>query len=180
VIVTHRRRFCSALLSRGGTSVLAPVIVLALWGGCYSFTGASVPSHLKTISIPLVDDQSGFGEPGLRERFTTELTNLFISDNSLQIADKTTSDSMLEGAITSVTDAPSIVGQGEQVSKRRVTITVQFAFQDMKLKKKVWDKSFSNWGDYDSGSGVSQRDVALQEAIRKISEDILLETVSGW
>jgi hypothetical protein len=72
------------------------------------------------------------------------------------------------------------VGQGEQVSKRRVTITVQFAFQDMKLKKKVWDKSFSNWGDYDSGSGVSQRDVALQEAIRKISEDILLETVSGW
>jgi hypothetical protein len=165
---------------RGVFSVTAALSVLAWLAGCYSFTGASVPSHLKTVSIPLVDDESGFGEPGLRERFTTELTNLFIGDNSLQISDRTTSDSILEGAITAVTDAPSVVGQGEQVSKRRITVTVKFAFQDMKLKKKVWDKSFSNWGDYDSGGGISQRDAGLQEAIRKISEDILLETVSGW
>jgi len=72
------------------------------------------------------------------------------------------------------------VEQGEQVSKRRVTVTVHFTFQDMKLRKKVWDKNFSNWGDYDSGGGLSQRQVGLQEAMRKITEDILLETVSGW
>jgi hypothetical protein len=163
-------------------------LLITAWGslffftGCpYSFTGASVPPHLKTVAIPLVDDQSGFGEPGLRERFTTELTNLFISDNSLEIADRGTSDSILEGVITRVTDAASVVGQGESVSKRRVTITATFVYRDMKLRKKVWEKSFSNWGDYDTGlGGISQQQVGLEEAMKKITEDVLLQTVSGW
>lgn len=155
------------------------------WGllatGCpYSFTGASVPSHLKTIGIPVVDDRSGFGEPNLRERFTTELTNLFITDNSLEVADRSTADCLLQGAITSVVDAPQVVGGGDQVSTRRITMTVAFTFQDMKMRRKVWDKSFSNWGDYDSGGGFSQREAGLREAIRKLTEDLLLETVSGW
>jgi hypothetical protein len=154
-----------------------------LFGGCYSFTGASVPSHLRTVGIPLVDDQSGFGEPGLREQFTTTLTNLFISDNSLEVADRTTADAILEGVITSISDAPAIIQQGqqgEQVSRRRITVNAKFTFQDMKLRRKVWEKNFSNWGDYDVGGGPSQRQAGLQEAIRKLTEDVLLETVSGW
>ena len=160
--------------------ILLIVLLLCSTGCPYSFTGASVPKHLKTIAIPLVDDQSGFGEAGLRERFSTELTNLFISDNSLQVADKTTADSILEGVITSVSDAPSVVAQGEAVTKRRITLSVKFAFQDKLQRKKVWEKTFSQWGDYDSGGGLSQRETGLRDAIKKVTEDILLETVSGW
>lgn len=161
--------------------VSAAVLVTSIAGCAYSFTGASVPSHLRTIAIPLVDDQSGFGEPGLRELFTTELTDLFINDNSLEVADRSNADSILEGAITAVMDAPAVIQQGEEVSKRRVTVSARFAYQDMKLRKKVWEKTFSNWGDYESsGGGASQREAGLQEAIRKLTEDILLETVSGW
>ena len=156
-------------------------LLFVVMPGCYSFTGASVPAHLATIAIPLVDDQSGFGQPGLRERLTSELTELFINDNSLEVADRTTADSMLEGVITNVTDAASVVGQGEAVSKRRVTVQARFAFHDLKLKKKVWEKTFSNWGDYDTGGDIFlQQQAGMQEALRKISEDILLETVSGW
>ncbi|MGA9115362.1 MAG: LptE family protein [Bacteroidota bacterium] len=165
----------------GSARPLAFLLLGVLGTGCpYSFTGSSVPPHLKTVGIPLVDDQSGFGEAGLRERFTTELTNLFISDNTLEVADRTRSDCLLEGAILPVTDVPSVVGEGEQVTKRRITLSVRFVFTDMKLRKKVWEKTFTQWGDYDSGGGLSQRDAGLQEAIRKLTEDILLETVSGW
>jgi hypothetical protein len=160
---------------------LACIMFLVQVHGCaYSFTGASVPPHLKTITIPLVDDQSGFGEAGLREDFTRELTNLFINDNSIRVADRSTADAMLSGVIVSVTDAPSVVQGGEQVSQRRITMSVKFAFQDMKLRRKIWEKSFSNWGDYESGGGLSQRQTGLKEATRKLSEDVLLETVSGW
>lgn len=151
-----------------------------LWGCAYSFTGASVPPHLKTVAVPLIDDQSGFGEPGLREKFTSEIIQLFIADNSMEVADRGSSDAILEGAILSISDAPAVVTQGEQVTRRRITITARFAFQDMKLRKKMWDKNFSNWGDYDSGGGLSQRQAGLQDALKKISEDVLLETVSGW
>jgi len=160
--------------------VLASMLAWLVAGCAYSFTGASVPPHLKTVAIPLVDDQSGFGEPGLREKFTTELVQLFTADNSLEVSDRNTSDSILEGAILSISDAPAVVSQGEQVTRRRVTVSARFAFQDKKLRKKVWEKTFSNWGEYDSGGGLSQRQVGLQEAMKKIGEDVLLETVSGW
>jgi len=151
-----------------------------LFGCAYSFTGSSVPPHLKTIAIPLLDDQSGFGEAGVREEFTNTLIERFQSDNSLEIADKKDADSILEGVIISVRDEPTVVEAGETVSKRRVTITVQATYQDMKLRKKVWEKSLSNWGDYDPGSGPAQRKDAITTAIEKLSEDLLLETVASW
>jgi hypothetical protein len=164
------------------TVVFAAVVGLSvvLQGCIYSFTGASVPPHLKTVAIPLVDDQSGFGEAGLREQFTTQLQQLFISDNSLEVADRAGADAILEGAITSITDAPAVVSQGEQVTRRRITVNCRFAFQDMKLRKKMWEKSFSQWGDYESGGGLSQRSTGIQDALKKIADDVLLETVSGW
>ncbi|MCX6137626.1 MAG: LptE family protein [Ignavibacteriales bacterium] len=147
--------------------------------GCaYSFSGSSVPSHLKTVAIPLFEDQSGFGEAGLRERLTQKLTELFVNDNSLAIGDRTTADAIVEGSILAITDAPSVISPGEQVSKRRVTMTVHVSFQDMKLRKKVWERDFSNWGEY--SMGAETRTVAVDQAITKITEDVLLETVSGW
>ncbi len=146
----------------------------------YSFTGSSVPPHLKTIAIPLFDDQSGAGEPGLREQFTNTLIEQFARDNSLRVADKKDADSILEGTILTVRDEPLVVGKGETVSKRRVTIVVKAAYQDMKLRKKVWEKELSNWGAYELGAGPAQRKGGIDEAIKKLTEDILLATVSGW
>ena len=117
----------------------------------------------------------------MRERLTTELTTLFLTDNSFQVADRGTADAVLEGAIiSSVTDAPAVVEQGETVRSRRITMSAKFTFQDMKFRKKLWEKTFSNWGDYHVTGGSSQRRVGLDEAMKKITEDVLLETVSGW
>ena len=172
-------------MKQTGTFKLAGILLIwsgvILIGGCaYSFTGASVPPHLSTLAIPLVDDQSGYGEPGLRELFTTQLNNLFINDNSYQITDRASADAVLEGVITRVSDAPAAVGGEEQVRTRRVTVTVRFRFEDRKLRKTVWEKTFSNWGDYTSLTAQSQVRAGLDEAMRKVSEDVLLETVSGW
>lgn len=171
--------------SRHGSVLMRYAILLstavcgALWAGCaYSFSGSSVPPHLTTVAVPLVEDQSGSGEPNLRENFTKRLIDLFISDNSLQVADRSTADCIVQASITSVYDAPSVVAPGEQVSKRRITVTVHAVFQDMKLRKRVWEKDFSNWGEY--ALGAEPRTVAITEAMNKVTEDILIETVSGW
>lgn len=167
-------------IARGLLAFLLAGLVAGASGCPYSFTGASVPPHLKTVAIPLVEDQSGIGEPGLREKVTTELTNLFISDNSLEVTDRSSADAILEGVVVTITDAPSVIEQGEQVRGRRVTLTARFVMKDMKLRKTMWEKTFTNWGDYDSGGGLSQRQTGLNEAIRKVTEDVLLEAVSGW
>jgi len=148
--------------------------------GCYSFNGASVPPHMKTIAIPLFDDQSGSGEPALREKLTNKLIDKFNGDNNLQVVDKTHADSMIEGTITAIPDAPAIVTAGENVTKRRITINVKATFQDLKLKKKIWERQFSEFSDYDAGADITQRQATIDAAIDKLTEDIVLETVSGW
>ncbi len=155
--------------------------VLSGCAGCpYSFTGASVPPHLKTIAIPLVEDQSGYGDPMLRDEFSSQLLQRFVNDNTLQPADRNSADAVLEGVITSVRDVPVVVEGGDQVATRRVTVTVHMTFQDLTLHKKVWEKDFSQWGDYPSGGGLTQRNEGVAEAVRKLTEDILIETVAGW
>ena len=146
----------------------------------YSFTGSSVPAHLKTISIPVVEDRSGAGIPGLREMLTQELINRFIDDNSLQVTERTQADALLECTIISFIDAPAIVTAGENVEQRRVTITVQVIYKDLVKKINVFDNKFSNYGDYQSGTDQSLREEASNTAVDKIAEDILLAVVSGW
>jgi Lipopolysaccharide-assembly len=157
------------------------LLPVALFSGCtYSFRGGSVPAGLKTIAIPLVQDQSGYGDPTLRDMLTQKLIDAFTSDNTLQITSRNTADSMLESVITSVKDAPSAVQGGEVVTTRRITVAVHVTFEDLKQRKKLWEKDFSNWGDYPSGSGPTERNQGITDAVQKITEDILNETVAGW
>jgi hypothetical protein len=163
--------------------LFSSIIAVALSGcaGCpYSFTGASVPPHLKTIAIPIVEDQSGFGDPTLRNQFSQELLQRFVNDATLEPADRNNADSMLEGVITAVKDAPAVVEGGDQVTQRRITVTVHVTFRDLKLRKKVWEKDFTQWGNYVSGGGLTQRNSGITEAVQKLTEDILNETVAGW
>ncbi|CUS97087.1 LptE family protein [Candidatus Kryptobacter tengchongensis] len=156
-------------------------IALSIYGCRYSFTGASVPSHLKTIAIPVFDDQSGYGRATLREELTNKIVERFIQDNTLKVADKNTANSILEGVIVSVQDNPVVVGTGEKVMKSRITITVKVSFYDMVKRVRVWERTFSNWGEYElEGNIQANLQLGIQQAIEKLSEDILLATVANW
>jgi hypothetical protein len=122
--------------------------------GAYSFTGSSVPSHLKTIYIPVAQDKSIAAIPGLREILTDDLIQRFINDNSLQVANATSADATLDCIITSD--------------------------KDLVLKKTIFDQNFSSFGEYVPGQQVNEREEAIAVAVGHISEDILLAVVSGW
>ncbi len=169
-------------------SFLKPLVLLFIIGilsnftgcfGCpYSFSGASVAPHLKSVAIPFAEDRSGSAEPRLRELLTEKLTQKFIDDNNLQIAEKSSADALLQCVIVSLSDVPAIVSAGENVASRRITITVQVTFKDLVQRRTVFEKQFSNYGDY--SGGISERNSGIEDAINKISDDILLDTVSGW
>ena len=143
--------------------------------------GANPPEGIKTIFIPTFNDASGFGLPTLAEDLTKLLKTKFIKDNTLEYEDKTKADGMLTCVIRSVTDEALVVSGGETVSKRKITIIVNVEFQNLKKKKVIWKKDFSNWGEYDSSTGgFSKRDEGIKQAQDKITDDILLEVISNW
>lgn len=165
--------------------MLLPILLSFVIAGCagcpYSFTGASLPADMKSIAIPIFEDLSGFGEAGLREKITDELRRKFTDDNTLKISDRKISDTILEGAILSVRDEPSVITGAERVSTRRITLSVKAIFTDMRSRKTIWEKNFSQWGDYDAtGGGIASRQTGFQTAIEKLTEDILIATVSDW
>ncbi len=155
--------------------------ILTLVSCSYSFTGSSVPKHLKTISIPYCVDRSGSGEPNLADDFTETLIDQFISDNSLQVTDKPNADALLDCTITSISDSPTVIEGGENVSARRITLNVHVVYKDYVMKKTIFDKTFSNYGDYtNDGDIFSKRKEAIKIAIDRVTEDILLGVVSNW
>jgi hypothetical protein len=160
--------------------LLSTVVLINFGCGAYSFTGSSVPAHLKSISIPVAQDKSPAAIPGLRELLTDNLIQKFINDNSLQVSGITSADASLNCVITSVIDVPAIVSAGEQISARKVTITVRVLYKDLVMKKTVFEKDFSGFGEYVPAQTTNERENAIEIAVNYISEDILLAVVSGW
>ena len=156
--------------------------ILVNFNACcsYSFTGASVPPHLKTISIPVADDRSGAGVPGLRELFTTMLTQKFIDDNTLRVSDRVNANASLDCTISSYSDAPAVVSGANNVTTRRITIGVQVIYKDLVKRKNIFEQTFSNYGDYSGNGGLTEKNAAINVAVDKITEDVLLAAVSGW
>ncbi len=150
--------------------------------GChYSFTGASVPDHLHTIAIPLFKDNSGSGEPDLNSNFTSQIIQLFIDDNTLQLTEKQTADAILNCTISGFSDLPTTITGNEQISLRRVTLNVKAVYREIVMKKTIWQQTFTNYEDYENKDDITQnRRDAIDAAIKKISEDILLAVVSNW
>ena len=160
--------------------LISTIAVVNFGCGSYSFTGSSVQAHLKTISIPVAQDKSPAAIPGLRELLTDDLIQKFINDNSLQVSGMTSADATLSCVITSVTDLPAIVSAGDQISARKVTIIVRVLYKDIVMKKTVFEKDFTGFGEYVPGQETNKRENAIAVAVNFISEDILLAVVSGW
>ena len=165
--------------------LLFVLLFVSNFSGCfYSFTGASVAPHLKTVAIPVVEDRSGVGEVGLREQLTSKLIQQFNNDNTLRVAEKSGADCLLECSIVSFNDAPAVIAAAgnnrENVATRRITVTVRVLFRDLVKKKTISEKNYSNFGDYTTDNIAANRPAGIQTALDRVTEDILIGTVSNW
>jgi outer membrane lipopolysaccharide assembly protein LptE/RlpB len=155
------------------------LICISLFAGCYSFTGGSVPDHLKTISLTAVQDNSGFGNPRFRDVLTRRLLDKFRNDNTLVLVESN-GDAQLQSTIIRIDDDVVSVSPGEVERERRITVLVEAEYTDYVKRKQVWKRTFSNFQVYLISQGQQAREEAVIAALQQIGEDILLAVVSGW
>jgi hypothetical protein len=97
------------------------------------------------------------------------------------LADEKIADGSVRCVISGVKDEPLVISGTETVTKRKITVTVDVVFKNLKKDKAIWTKSFSNFGEYNSSNaGFSERDAGLAVAIDKVSNDILIDLTSNW
>ena len=165
----------------------------------YSMAG-SIPPHIKTIAIPLLENETA--ESGVAEDITDGLIDEFTMENILPVVDINSAHSALQGKVVKITDAPHTFNQDEVVSEYRFTITLNLDWNDLVNDETLISKKYSGWGAYGLSGDISTdgidndgdglideldddefgepRAFATQVAVRKIAEDILNDIVSTW
>ena len=165
----------------------------------YSLAG-SIPPHIKSISIPLMENQTA--EFGLAESITDGIIDQFNEVGILSLADSDAANSILSGKIIKVTEGPYTYSRKESVSEYRYKIDIKIEWFDVLNQKNILEGNYSAFGAYglsgDIGSdGIDNdndgkidsddddefgepRSFATMVAVRKIAEDILNDIMTTW
>jgi len=162
--------------------VASIVLPATMSTGCYSFRGGSAPAHLHTIYIPQAEDVSGFGRATVREDLTQTLIKKFRNDNSLRIVDGTGADSRLDVTIVTVrnNERRNISG-AELETVRGVVVQARATFFDNVKRKPVFkDRAFQADAQYSVNAGLEGENRAFEDALDKLTTDILVATVADW
>lgn len=152
---------------------------MSLLSGCYSFTGGSVPEHLKTMHIPAVIDVSGFGNPAYQVELTQSLIDNFTRDKSFELI-TAGADAKLNVQITSIRETGLAVSGTEIETERKVTVTCSAEFYDNTKRKAIFKKDFAISNSFALADALTARNEAINNGLKQIADDILLAVISGW
>ena len=159
-------------------------VLLFLWSvaGCgyYSFTGATIPTHLNTIAVPLAEDRSISTVQGLDERLTRLLVSRFVGQTRLSLEpEASNADAVLEVVIDRYQSQPASVGGDEVATRNRITINVTVIYRDQVQDKELVRRSFSASEEFDA-LDTAQEEVAAAAALEKIADDVFTAATSNW
>lgn len=161
------------------------LILAATMAGCgyYSFTGASIPVHLRTIAVPLVEDLSVSVADDLDERLTRLLIDRFVGQTRLQLETSAPdADALLTGRIDRISVEPVAIAGGDIATQNRITVTVSVRYMDQAEDREVLQRSFTGTANYDASAGID-RDVeitAITRALQNVADDIFTAATSNW
>jgi hypothetical protein len=145
--------------------------------GYYSFTG-SIPSHIKTVAVPLFDDNTSF--PGVREDLTNKVIDSFIDENVLQVVPEAKADLLITGTILSIQEKAAIITTGEDVEQFEVYVNVKVKCTEIKTGKVWWEKTLRRFGVMGGLQNIDARNEAIETAITEITQDIIDNTLANW
>ncbi|MBD3391558.1 MAG: hypothetical protein GF418_05900 [Chitinivibrionales bacterium] len=169
---------CNARAARRASACAAAVLVLC---GCgiYTFSGSTLPPHLKTVDIPLFGNQSL--QADVAEDLTEEINKEVLSSNLLRVvADN--GDATISGTVLNYRHHPYTYGAEDfrdvNVTQYAVTISVTIEFLDNKKDEPLYKGTISGEGIYDLDTETEE--TGRQRALQEIVEQVLQNSVQSW
>lgn len=163
------------------TIVIAAVAAIAHSCGIYSFTGTSIQSDVKTITINYFEYTAMKVNPSLSNQITEALQEKFIKLTSLELVDMD-GDLEILGTVSGYDVKASAVTANEQAATSRLTVTVKISFTNRKYPEDDFpDKSFSAYADFDAMQPLDAVEASLcEEIVEQLCDDIFNATVARW
>jgi outer membrane lipopolysaccharide assembly protein LptE/RlpB len=166
--------------------LLAPALALSLASsgcGVYSTRPGSLPSHIRTIAIPTFENLTT--QAGLDDEITRSIVDRFVADNNLRVVGEPEADAVLTGSVSRYDNAVFGFTGNVQAEEYRVSITVSCRLFDKAKNREIWhDENLTKTANYyvvEVPGQPAQTEIdGRQEAIQKISDEILSRTVDVW
>ncbi len=158
------------------------VMILAS-SGCtvnYSFTGASIPPQLETVSVQYFDNRAPVIYPSLSQDLTDALKDRFQSRTRLRLVNDI-GDADFEGEITQYRSQPLAVQADERASLERLTISVRVVYTNAADPDLDFETTFTRHEDYDARVGLEAVEPDLvKKIIDQIVEDVFNRAFVNW
>lgn len=164
-------------------NIILLIIVVINFYACkvnYSFTGASIPENVKTVSIKTFTNLTPLTNPNYPQLFTEALKDIFLSQTNLNLV-STNGDLQFEGSITDYKITSVAIQGNETAALNRLTITVNTKFTNTKDNIQSYESKFTRFSDFSSSSSLSAvEDELMKEINTQLTQDIFNQAVSNW
>ena len=151
-------------------------LIVSVFWGCYTFTGSTLPSHLKTIEIIAIQNQTT--EPIFGDRLYRALEQGYRTRSNLRKVPQNGHCQLSLGLLSYQLRPLTFVS--DKVQSYRLDVRVSVLFKDRINNKILFEeKNLSAIGEY-SVEKNETLDKAQERAIDFIVELVINNTVSGW
>jgi outer membrane lipopolysaccharide assembly protein LptE/RlpB len=159
--------------------ILCLFLPFMLQCGIYTFSGSTLPSHIKTVSIPLFTNKSM--EPGVAEELTRMVTQAYITNNTLRVTEKK-AHSALRVTLLEYKNEPFTYDAQGLVREYRVVIRASAEFRDEKKNKDIWkNDNIVMYGVYSSEApNIEKESDGKARAMKQMGDFLIENTISGW
>lgn len=148
--------------------------------GIYSFTGASIPSEAKTVSVQYINNKAATVQPSLSQVFTERLKDMFLEQTNLTLSENE-SDLSFSGYISKYQIKPMAIKANETAGKNRLTIAVKVTYNNSLDSENNFEHTFSRYRDYDSAQNISDiENTLIEEITNELAEDVFNKAFVNW
>ncbi len=155
-------------------------VSLLLLAGCiYKFSGGGFPSHIRTVAVLPVENQTAAAE--LTRELSDQLRRAMQSRLGLRDASEARASAVVRGTITKYEpDVPvafSADPNQATTARRRVQISVDVEIVDQTSGKTLWErKGLAAEGEYAERAEAEGR----RQALERIVNDVIEGAQSQW
>lgn len=143
----------------------------------YSFSGASIPPDVKTVSIQYFPNRAPLGPGDLSQRIFDALREKIENQTNLTVINGY-GDVDFEGEITDYNTQARTITAEERAEQNRLTISIRIKSTNNANPKWDFDKSFSRYEDYPSTQNISES--LENEIINQLVQDIFNQAFVNW
>jgi len=169
------------MLSKFRYCLIFGLLMVSQSCGTYSFSGASIPPEMKTISVQFFENTSALVVPYLSQQFTERLKTRIRDQSRLSIV-RSEADANFEGRITDYTIRPVSIQGNDRAGLNRMTVTVMVKYTNTLNPELNFEQSFQAFQEFSTTqSPVQVQEPALLKLINtQLTEDIFNKAFANW